>query len=391
MLPGTKRSRLNERASVHLDMARGLAAVAVLAGHVRGFFFTPYHELPHHSSGLAALYAVTALGHQAVVVFFVLSGFFIVSSIADSFEKDRWSWRVYLTNRIVRLTLVLAPALVLCWIVDHIGMAMKTTASLYQHTLGFSFAVSIAQLETARNFFGSLFYLQSILVQPFGSDAPLWSLSYEFWYYILFPLALCALAKRFRPPARLVYAVLAVVVVWFIGWTIALYFLIWLLGGAIAVSSSLKWSPVRFARANALALAPMAFALGISVRYPLRSAFWTDAIVAAGFGLWVYCTVEATEKRLPVGYAKLARLLAGFSYTLYLTHLPMVLLLRACIIHGNPWSPDILHLAYGVAIVIGAMIVAYAIAQITEARTAQARNKVLKLLPGRPLPATATS
>ena len=391
MLPGTKRTRLTERASVHLDMARGLAAVAVLAGHVRGFFFIPYHELARHSPGLSALYAATALGHQAVIVFFVLSGFFIVSSIVDSIEEKRWSWRVYLTNRIVRLSLVLIPALVLCWIVDHVGMAVKSTAMFYEHQLLFSFSSSIAQLETMRNFLGNLFYLQSILVQPFGSDAPLWSLSYEFWYYILFPLVLCALLKRSRASARLAYVGLAVIVVWFVGKTIALYFLIWLLGGAIAVSSVLKWSPVRFAKANALALVPMVIALGFSVKYPFGFAFGTDVVVAIGFAVWMYCTVGITERKLSAAYAKLARLLAGFSYTLYLTHLPLVLLLCAFVVHGKLWKPDFLHISYGTAIAMGAMVIAYAIAQFTEARTAQARNVMLKLLPGKSQPAPAKS
>lgn len=391
MLPGTKRTRLTERASVHLDMARGLAAVAVLAGHVRGFFFVPYHDLARHSIGLSALYAATALGHQAVIVFFVLSGFFIVSSIVDSIEKNRWSWKVYLTNRIVRLSLVLIPALVLCWAADQIGMAVKSTAAFYEHQLLSSFSASIAQLETARNFFGNLFYLQSILVQPFGSDAPLWSLSYEFWYYILFPLVLCALLRRSRGSARLVFAGLAVAVVWFVGATIAAYFLIWLLGGAIAVSSFLKSSPVRFAKANAFALALFAFVLGFSVKYPLHSPFGTDAIVAIGFAFWTYCTVEVCEGELTAIYAKVARLLAGFSYTLYLTHLPLVLLLCAFVIHGRLWSPDALHICYGAAIVIAAMVIAYGIAQLTEARTAQARNVVLKLLPGKVQSAPAKS
>ncbi|HXT73275.1 MAG TPA: acyltransferase family protein [Candidatus Angelobacter sp.] len=236
MLPGTRKSRLTERASVHLDMARGVAALAVLVGHVRGLFF----DLPHHSPLVSAFYAATALGHQAVVVLFVLSGFFIVSSIAESFEQHKWLWTAYLFNRITRLSLVLIPSLILCWILDRIGMAMAATAPLYRHPVANLFTDSIASLETFRNFVGNLFYLQGILVQPFGSNAPLWSLSYEFWYYIIFPLALCALVKRYRPSMRITYIVLAIVVTWFVGYTIALYFLVWLLGGAIAVSPSLN-------------------------------------------------------------------------------------------------------------------------------------------------------
>src|SRR5487761_403386 len=154
MLPGTKKSRLTERASVHLDMARGMVALAVLAGHVRGLFFINYHDLAHHSLPVAVMYAATALGHQAVIVFFVLSGFFIMSSIADAFEQKRWSWTAYLVNRVTRLSLVLIPSLILCWIADQIGMATAATAPFYRHPFAHIFTQSVANLETPRNFVG---------------------------------------------------------------------------------------------------------------------------------------------------------------------------------------------------------------------------------------------
>ncbi len=391
MLPGTRKSRLTERASVHLDMARGAAALAVLVGHVRGLFFVEYRELSHHSLPVSALYAATALGHQAVVVFFVLSGFFIVSSIADSFEQRKWSWTAYLVNRITRLSLVLIPSLILCCILDHIGMAIAVTAPLYQHPVANLFTNSIASLETFRNFVGNLFYLQGILVQPFGSNAPLWSLSYEFWYYIIFPLTLCALVKRYRSPARIAYFVLAIVVTWCVGYTIALYFLVWLLGGAIAVSRVVKWSPVRFSGAIVAAAIPLLLVLGLSVAHPLNSPFLMDAIVALAFGLWIYAVVEAPEKPILALYSKPARLFAGFSYTLYLTHFPIVFLLRSRIIGPRLWNPTVVHFVYALLITAGATLVAYLLALGTETKTAAARRKVMSLFPSTRRPASAKS
>ena len=380
MLPGTRKSRLTERASVHLDMARGVAALAVLVGHVRGLFFVDYHNLPRHSPLVAAFYGATALGHQAVVVFFVLSGFFIVSSIADSFEQRKWSWIAYLVNRITRLSLVLLPSLILCWILDRIGMATAATASLYQHPVANLFTDSIASLETFRNFVGNLFYLQGVLVEPFGSNAPLWSLSYEFWYYIIFPLALCALVKRYRPSTRVAYLVLAIVVTWFVGYTIALYFLVWLLGGAIAISRVIKWSPVRFSGAIVAATILFVLVLGLSVAHPLDSPFLMDAIVALAFGLWIYAVVEAPEKSPPAFYAKPARLFAGFSYTLYLTHFPIVFLLRSRILGAQRvWNLTLIHFVYALLVTAAATLVAYLLALGTEAKTAAARRKVMAL------------
>lgn len=380
MLPGARKTRLTQRASVHLDMARGLAALAVLFDHVRALFFVPYHELPRHSVTLAAFYGATTLGHQAVMVFFVLSGFFIVSSVAGSFQSDHWSWITYLVNRIVRLSLVLIPALAFCFLIDHVGMALSSTSALYHRSLENLITTSVADLETFRNFVGSFFYVQSILVRPFGSDGPLWSLSYEFWYYILFPVALCALTAKGRPRSRAIYAVLAVVILLFVGRTIALYFLIWLLGGVIAVSSSGNWAPTRFAWAKAAAIAPLVCVLGFSAWRPLNSPFLTDGIVAIGFGVWMYSIARMTEKPMSPRYAKSARLLAAFSYTLYLTHFPVVFFIRARIIHGNAWQPDLIHVLFAAAITIIPVVIAYGLAQVTEARTAVIRHKVMSMV-----------
>ncbi|HEV2616195.1 MAG TPA: acyltransferase [Candidatus Acidoferrales bacterium] len=389
MLPGTRKSRLTERASVHLDMARGIAALAVLVGHVRGLFFVDYHHLAEPSALFSSFYGVTALGHQAVVVFFVLSGFFIVSSIADSFEKHRWSWTSYLVNRVTRLSLVLIPSLILCWILDHIGMAIAASAPLYQQPVANLFAQSVASLETFRNFVGNLFYVQGIFVEPFGSNAPLWSLSYEFWYYIIFPLAICALVKRYRPTTRIAYLVLAIVVTWFVGIQIALYFLIWLLGGAIALSRVVKWAPVRFPGAILAATIPFVIVLGLSVARPLSSAFLMDSIVAIAFGVWIYAVVEAPEKAMPAFYAKPARLFAGFSYTLYLTHFPIVFLLHARILGARVWNPTLIHLVYALLITTGATLAAYLLALGTETKTAAARRKVMSLLASARRPVTS--
>ncbi len=380
MLQGTKRTRLTTRASVHLDMVRGAAALAVLVGHVRGLLFLPYHELPRGGVATSALYALTSLGHQAVIVFFVLSGFFIVSSVADAFEGLRWSWRAYLVNRVVRLSLVLAPALVLTLVVDRLGMAIAASAEFYRRPLAYFFAVPPGSLDTARNFFGNLFYLQGILVRPFGSNDPLWSLSYEFWYYLLFPLALCAWLKRRRPAMSTFYLLLAVSVVLFVGETIALYFLLWLLGGAIAYSFRRRRTPLRVPYAGAWAAVPFAAALAASVDHVLSSAFLMDSVVALGFAVWMYTLVHGADRPVPQGYARAARFFAGFSYTLYATHFPLLFLFRARIVRNDVWTPDWLHILCGLAIVVVTVVIAWGIAQLTEARTAAVRQKAMSLL-----------
>src|SRR5260370_19577283 len=106
-----KSSHLAARSSVHLDLIRGVSALAVMLGHVRGLFFLDFPFLADKSLTYRVLYAVTGFGHQAVMIFFVLSGYFIGMSAIDSVAGRRWSWLVYLVDRLTRLQLVLFPAL----------------------------------------------------------------------------------------------------------------------------------------------------------------------------------------------------------------------------------------------------------------------------------------
>ena len=63
-------------------------------------------------------------GYQAVMVFFVLSGYFISSTVLRSINENRWSWSDYLIKRVTRLWIVLIPALVLTYIVAKIQLGL---------------------------------------------------------------------------------------------------------------------------------------------------------------------------------------------------------------------------------------------------------------------------
>ena len=222
--------RLAKRTSVHLDLIRGVSALAVLLYHLRGLFFVDFPFLTNKSFLSTALYAVTGYGHQAVMVFFVLSGYFIGTSVMDSVSEVRWSWRIYLVSRLTRLQLVLFPALVLGAVWDRIGMRIPQAAPLYYDALYKFYVPSVALRSTVPVFLGNFFFLQSIVSPVFGSNGPLWSLSYEFWYYILFPVLILATAAWVGTRIRILYAGLALLLLWFIGPQISFYFLIWLAG-----------------------------------------------------------------------------------------------------------------------------------------------------------------
>jgi len=64
-------------ASVRLDSIRGSAALLVFLNHWRALFFADYAQISHPDLAAKVFYTVTGLGRSAVIVFFILSGFFI--------------------------------------------------------------------------------------------------------------------------------------------------------------------------------------------------------------------------------------------------------------------------------------------------------------------------
>lgn len=373
-----KESLLSKRSSVHLDLIRGVSAVAVLAYHLRGLLFVDYPYVARKSLFTGALYAVTGYGHQAVIVFFVLSGYFIGTSVFESVGAQRWSWRPYLVSRLTRLQLVLFPALVLGAVWDRIGMRIPQAASLYYGALYKFNGPSVALRSTIPVFFGNFFFLQSIRAPVFGSNGPLWSLSYEFWYYILFPALLLVTAAKVGIRSRIAYAVFAAILFWFVGAQISLYFVIWL-GGALVgrLQRATRFrtaSPLLPGAAGLIFIGSLAWCR----THPISSDLVTDYIVALCFSLWLFTLLLGSRQDASPAYSNGAKKLAGFSYTLYLTHFPVLLLLRGLLDPQENWQPDAKHLIFAAGLGLLTLSYAFGVAELTEAHTAEVRNWILR-------------
>jgi len=363
-------------------MVRGIAALAVMLGHVRGLFFVAYSQVMNRTTLVGTAYLLTSLGHQAVIVFFVLSGFFISRSVLDSFWRRRWSWKVFLVNRLTRLLLVLLPGLLLCALWDRLGMRLPAAATFYYHSIPQFNAGIIAANASVRVFAGNLFFLQSIFFPSFGSDFPLWSLSYEFWYYLLFPMVLAVLAFHGPLTRRLAYALAASAIIVMVGREVALLFLVWLAGGGVGLlhdwrpqaspGMSAAWTSPAFGGA---CLAGLCF-----VRMRAPEGLASDLLAAAAFLPAMYVLVRASGSDLYRPYATTAKLLASFSYTLYVVHLPVLILLRTLLGRIPRWQPDFRHAVFGLGLALLVTAYALAVSHFTEARTDAVRRAILRRL-----------
>jgi len=104
-----------------LDLVRGLSALLVMFGRLRAFMFLHCGDLRSPGFLTTSFYFATGLGHQAVMVFFVLSGYFVGGSILKSLSGGHFAWRAYATARLTLLWMVLVLALMLTRGIDYLG------------------------------------------------------------------------------------------------------------------------------------------------------------------------------------------------------------------------------------------------------------------------------
>lgn len=375
--------KLSTSASASLDILRAVAACAVMFGHLRTLFFVDFQHLHSESLPLKALYFLTGFGHQAVMVFFVLSGFLISSTVIRSRVLGNWSWREYAINRATRLYVVLVPGLLLGFFWDSLGSWQFPSKGLYTHPLqGLGNSVPVQNLNVG-TFFGNLFFLQTILCRTFGSNGPLWSLANEFWYYVLFPIALGAVlawgSRRVRVAIPLTIS--AILLGIFLGMDKLIGFSIWLAGCTLLLCYS------RFqlrAKSAALISFFFFFALLCATLFASRT-IWkdpgiNDLAVGFAFTLFLFAVLQSTAGDATPGYSAIAREFAGFSYSLYVLHFPLLLFLRVWLVPSERWQPTPEHLLQSAVVAVACLLFAWSVSLVTERKTSEARTWVKRLV-----------
>lgn len=358
---------MNEATSIYLDLVRFLAAFTVFVVHAN------YDRL---TGGLPLLWRLADHGNDAVMVFFVLSGF-VIAYVADTKEKTP---KQYYIARLARLYSVAAPALLLTVLLDFSGA--RIAPAVYD---GWWFASD----GPAWRFFASFFFIHELWftsLRPF-TNGPYWSLGYEFWYYVLFGLTL-----YLKAPQR--YFALAAGCV-LVGPKILLLFPIWLLGvwvyatiktrklseGAgwcMFLGSAAIWFLYRYTEQPAALLQWTEGRFGRGITYDVLgfskefiSSYVIGALVATHFiGLAAVSHRFAALLelcRLPIRY------LAGYTFALYLFHYPLLQFFSAL-------AQDLPEGALRtLSIVAGTLLSIWALGTLTERKKADLKRALLRL------------
>lgn len=316
--------------SVHLDCLRGMASLVVFVGHLHlicsGHTETAAEGQAH---GLVVHPAnATGFAHAAVVIFFVLSGYLVGGTVLRDLKRGAFSWSRYALRRLTRLWTVLIPALVLCTTFDAVSLHVFPTTRVV--ALG-ELSRGLHGLPHPIQYLRYLGFLQSVdrlKIPVFGTDWALWSLSNEFWFYVLFPiLAVSVLGTRYPKLLRSLLAGSGICLLWFLGKGISSSFPIWLCG-VLAYVAPAK-IPVKFQLTATIALAVQFCCVVLLMRSVPMGGVTGDVSVALSFTLLLYGLLHQDRPASTTLYSRLAHIMSFPSYSLYAIHIPLCVLLAA--------------------------------------------------------------
>jgi peptidoglycan/LPS O-acetylase OafA/YrhL len=362
--------------SIFISVLRGLAAIQVAAAHLRAQFYPGLRGMEDPSLAYQMLAFFTGFAHQAVVVFFLLSGWLVGGSLLNKLG-ERGAFISYTIDRFTRLWLVLIPAFLLTLLIGILTHEVNPTQFDFAHDNEYS-VVSFA---------GNLFGLQDMAVGRYGGNFALWSLANEFWYYVLFPLCVLGFASR-TMPLRLAALAAAIVLCCLLASSLVLYFTIWLLG--------VLFSRLRIDMNGAARGMLVLVLLAVSVYFRLigsndlltEQSFWQDLAFSVLFmTLLASLQFRADASRLFTRALKrTGDVFAPFSFTLYVIHVPLIFYLQYALVPliGTKLSPhDWMHLGMYMLMLAGILASAWLFYLPFEAQTGRVRGWIKSLVWGR--------
>ena len=335
---------MNKGLSVYLEMVRVVATFLVLLSHA-GHFGPLW---------LQDILGEARLGRDGVVLFFVLSGF-VITWCGKEKDKNLYS---FATNRMARIYSVAVPGLLLGIIASLIHTSVQGEPVDYTINKAWLY-YPIFLTFYSQSWLGFLF--------PAG-NFPYWSLSYEVWYYVF--IAVVLYANRYR--WLLIFAVVLIM-----GPYIALFLPLWGMGALLYVCKD-KYTPGRGTALFLFAATLLGFiatkvtafdsvldefnhyVLGSPPKFIPAKQFLGDYFLAL---LAVVNFYSAYHLRIRIGElaTKAVKALACFSFSIYLYHTPLFLLLSLV-----PFFHDAASWTSYIRAVVFALVACRVLASFTE-------------------------
>lgn len=310
---------MNKLTSLYFDFVRAIAAIIVVFHHYSQHIIKAFHD---------GQTVFPPIGQEAVMVFFVLSGF-LITWVAEVKDKDFVSFFI---KRFARFYSVMLPSVAILSICYVIVMQIDPGLYRFQGDADFFWIKSILT-------FGFLNFNTIIYQAKLPGGAPFWSLTYEFWYYIVFALFLF-LPKRWL-------AVLGMALIFlFLGIDSFLLWPVWLLGvitywaskrvtwgtkaASILYLVSLMGIGLIVASGWRYTYLSLDYHFGLSWRYGAHCIYYFLLGLMMSLNFLAFIAWSRHQQiQIPNYVERPIRHLAGISFTLYLIHVPLMLLMHA--------------------------------------------------------------
>lgn len=357
-----------------LNWLRGLAALLVLLSHARSFFYVDFKDYSNEPNIFVKIfYLITGLGHPAVIIFFVLSGFLVAGSIDRQWRQNKWNIKNYFTARIIRLWVVLVPCLVFTFFLDKIGYFFNP--NFYDGNL--KNIISSAPANTVdwsiQSFISNIFFLQTITSPVYGSNGPFWSLANEFWYYLLFPLFYYFFYKKLA--IKIFILTIFLLLSFFLGGKIIFLFPIWIMG-YFSYLITIKENKFRLKENKILAALILICFTNILFSYKFINI--NELIHDYIMGIITMLTVVVLNHRMFQIGEKISHFLSKISYSLYLIHFPLLALISAYYdnFRASTFTQGVLVF---ISSILLSIFLAYIIWYMFERHTDQIKNKIINI------------
>ena len=375
--------------SLYLHYLRFVCALIVCLGHTKEFLFLHMDESANFLEKVTRLFL--GLGQSAVLVFFYLSGYLVGGNELVNLVEKKLNFKNYIFNRLTRLWIVLLPALLWTFALNAFT-CRNSRRSLYcaaDSALASHTKVPPLNSQSFSDFLSNVFFLQPFKGTQWGGNGPLSSLSYEFWYYLVFFCILNVLASVLNRkisvsliPNLLILFIasrmlnsdwLNLGIVWLSG-ACASYFL--KIDSVIEITSKYqKRLSFKFILLTSILIFPTLILLKV---FPHIFSF-PIAILLLTF------SISITQNENAIQYRNFMRksIVRGseYSFSLYLTHFPLIALLTSLFVPEHRWRMTPFGILILMLLTLGAQLTAYAFAWLTEFNLTPVRTALRSRLP----------
>lgn len=316
---------MNKLTSLYLDLIRSLASISIVLHHYNNHIIGSDRNV------------FPPVGQEAVMVFFVLSGF-VISWVVEVKETKLPE---FIIKRFARFYSVMIPSIfiaLLCYVV-----AGQLDSNIYPEYLDIGLNHIPEKTFLTLSF---LNYNNFIYDVKLPLTDPFWSLTYEFWYYIIFALI-------YFLKSRTIKLLTLLFLFTFLGLKPLLLWPIWLIGVATyQLSKRVAWKypyphiifVISLIALVLLHITNLRQRLSITHVFDIEDLAYSDNFLyflmvglCISLNLLAYIAWSKNTRNsiyLSKNIEKyLIRYPASVSFTLYLTHLPLMFLLKSLL--GN--------------------------------------------------------